>query len=301
MKKKIFWHALNCLAHPISVLALLVVGVNALVLQVYWPSWWTGKLGDAAWMVFSPFLLVSAVIWFLPREWSNRSHKIFSLSLSVVCVSFIMAKSVPAVNFAIHSIVHSLGLPIKLALDSTDLIVLPLALVSRQIWNKEFVVTPYRSRVLAVLVLALFVTVADMASPPSNCLFLMKDNSIIAKAVYSYYRSDDGGITWVQDATKDDLYCSYMTWPVSLDTNPPLTFYYSRPEGLYQSLDQGKTLTRVHVRQGGKTLVEYAVATPYDTLVIAMGNGGFATRLPDGKWLQYQEISEDLLLKQITE
>lgn len=130
----------------------------------------------------------------------------------------------------------------------------------------------------------------------------MGDNSIVARAVHSHYRSEDGGITWVQDAQadQDDLRCtSYMVWPVTLDASPPITYYYHWDEGLFQTTDAGKTLTRVHVRPGANTYVEYAIATPFDTLVLAIGNGSFATRLPGGEWLQYEEKYPELLLEQV--
>lgn len=77
MKKELFWYALNCLAHPVSILALSAVALNDLVLQIYWPSWWTGKLSDAAWMVFSPFLVAGVALWLLPMQRPDDPSRVF--------------------------------------------------------------------------------------------------------------------------------------------------------------------------------------------------------------------------------
>jgi hypothetical protein len=300
MKRTIFWHALNCLTHPVSILALLVLGLNDLILQVYWPSWWTGKLGDAAWMIFAPFLMVSVVIWLLPRK---QSQNAFRFSFFMVCAGFLLVKSVPGINFAIHDLARLFGLSLKLRLDPTDLGVLPLAWVSWQIWNQKFVLIPCKSRALAGFALALVVTLADAAPPPSNCMLILEDNSIVVEATHSQYRSQDGGITWTQDTTIDEerLSCTYMTWPVTLDTDPPVAFYYSHTEGLYQTVDRGKTLTQIHLPPDETTYVDYAIATPLDTLVLSTGNANFWTRLPNGEWLHFEEKYPELLLEQVAD
>jgi hypothetical protein len=302
MRRTKFWHALNCLAHPVSILALLLAAVNDQVLQIYWPSWWTGKLGDAAWMVFLPFLAAAVLVWFVPIRPPYRSGWVFPLALCLVCAGFIAVKSVPGVNSALLDLAMSLGWSLKLRLDPTDLVVLPAGLIAWRIWNAKFVRTPGQPGLLAVLVLSLFVMLADMMPPPSNCLFFAEDGSLVAISLHSNYRSRDGGVTWVPvpEADQDERdSCSYMAWPVTLETDPPITFHHDRSEGLYQTTDGGKTLTRVHVRPDEKTLVDFAVATPFDTLVIAMGNGDFATRLPDGEWLRFEDKYPELQLEQV--
>ena len=307
MRKTLFWRALNCLAHPVSVIALFVVILNALVLQRSWPSWWTGKIGDAAWMVFFPFLIATILIWLIPSRWL-RNHKTTGLlSIVTVFIGFSLLKSVPIVNSSVVDAMTVLGLSTKLMLDPTDLIVLPILLIAWLVWKQKVVFRPRRSIVLVILVFSLFATMADMIPPPSayDCLVLMKDNSVIAMsgALGSPYHSSDGGITWVKDSKVDKktIYCNtFMVWPISLNTQPPITFYYIENEGLYQSLDNGKTLTVVIIQQDEKTHVDYAVVTPFDTLVISSGNGNIWTRTLRGEWLQYKEKYPELLLEQVT-
>jgi hypothetical protein len=298
MRRTEFRHALNCLAHPVSVIALLLVAINDLWLQPYWPSWWTGKLGDAAWMVFAPFLVAGALVWLLPTR-----RGVFPVSLSIVCAGLIAVKAVPAINLALVDLASSLNWTLKLSPDPTDLVVLPAGLISWLIWNREFAHPPGRAQKLATLAFAALVTLSDMAPPPAQCVFLMPDGSLIAKAVHAHYRSEDGGLTWVREteADRSDYVCDYMEWPVTLGTDPPLVLYYDYREGLYQTTDGAQTLIRVHVQPGEKTMVQSAVVTSFDTLVLALGDGSFATRLPDGEWLRFEEQYPALLLEQITD
>ena len=47
-QNRAFRRALDCLAHPLSLIAMSILALNALVLQPFWPSWWSGKVGDAS-------------------------------------------------------------------------------------------------------------------------------------------------------------------------------------------------------------------------------------------------------------
>lgn len=53
--------ALRWLAHPISLVSLVVLVVNDHVLKAALGTWWTGKLSDAAGMVFFPALLAVVI------------------------------------------------------------------------------------------------------------------------------------------------------------------------------------------------------------------------------------------------
>jgi len=74
MNNASFRHALIALSHPVSIVALLV-----LLLNDYWwrqvaPSWFTGKIGDVAWLIFAPFLLAAILACFIPKHSANGLH-----------------------------------------------------------------------------------------------------------------------------------------------------------------------------------------------------------------------------------
>lgn len=66
---------LRVLAHPAILAALALLALNDFVLRRAWPSWFTGKLGDFAWLFAAPpvvavlfALLIDALRW----GWARR-------------------------------------------------------------------------------------------------------------------------------------------------------------------------------------------------------------------------------------
>lgn len=139
---------------------------------------------------------------------------------------------------------------------------------------------------------------------PYDCLSLRDDDSIVlfSNVTYTAYRSHDGGITWSKDPAIDReaaLPCS-SNWPVTVKTEPPIDFYYMEDLGIYQSLDDGETLTSVPVVLHQEN-VPQSIATSFDTLVVSIGGGEAWLRLPDGEWVHYKEKPRKLLLEPAAE
>src|SRR5512138_2175453 len=91
--------ALALLAHPLSLGAVGLLLVNDFLFRRLWPSWLTGKLGDAAWMVFVPFFLAALLAWLVPA----RLHKVhgrvtFALAFAITGLGFGLVKAVPAAH-----------------------------------------------------------------------------------------------------------------------------------------------------------------------------------------------------------
>ncbi len=62
-----FRRALITLSHPASIAALIMVLLNDHGWRRVAPSWFTGKIGDLAWLIGAPFLLAAAQAW-LPKR-----------------------------------------------------------------------------------------------------------------------------------------------------------------------------------------------------------------------------------------
>src|SRR3990170_4019407 len=92
-------HAMDCLAHPVSVCAAGALLANAVVFQRWWPGWWTGKLGDAAWMVLAPFGVALALAGLFPRLAARRGRLGWLAILGVGSV-FAALKAAPPANAA---------------------------------------------------------------------------------------------------------------------------------------------------------------------------------------------------------
>ena len=59
--------AAGSLAHPVSLLALVVMVINDHLLKQTYGSWLTGKLSDAAGLIFFPALVAIVVALVAPR------------------------------------------------------------------------------------------------------------------------------------------------------------------------------------------------------------------------------------------
>ena len=60
------WRSLHFLARPFSLAALLLLLVNDSLLKHFWPSVFTGKLSDLAWMFLAPVVVTAGLAWLAP-------------------------------------------------------------------------------------------------------------------------------------------------------------------------------------------------------------------------------------------
>jgi hypothetical protein len=109
---------LRALAHPGSVLALVVLVLNDHLLKRAWPGWFTGKLSDVAGLVVAP-LLLAAVLALV------RAPRSLPVSLAATGAGFVFCKT-SDIGAAVTSSVWSLfGTPTMIRADVTDLLALP--------------------------------------------------------------------------------------------------------------------------------------------------------------------------------
>jgi hypothetical protein len=109
---------LRALAHPGSVLALVVLVLNDHVLKQAWPGWVTGKLSDVAGLVVAP-LLLGAVLALV------RAPRALPVSLAATGAGFVFCKT-SSFGAEVTSSAWSLfGTPTMIRADVTDLLALP--------------------------------------------------------------------------------------------------------------------------------------------------------------------------------
>lgn len=110
--------SLRALAHPGSVLALVLLVLNDHVLKQAWPGWVTGKLSDVAGLVVAPLLLAAALTLV-------RTPRAVPVALAATGAGFVVCKT-SAAGAAVTSSVWSLfGTPTMIRADVTDLLALP--------------------------------------------------------------------------------------------------------------------------------------------------------------------------------
>jgi hypothetical protein len=313
MSNKAFQRALDCLAHPLALTAVALLALNALVLQPRWPSWWTGKVGDVAWLFFVPFLVAALLSWLVPRRLATQEQVVGLAAVTVAGLAFTLVKTVPAVNaLATTAFLQLTGHAAKLRLDPTDLLALPALVGAWFLWEKA----PRRSaqpllRGLVLLV-AVAVTAADAAQPYSEgfaCL-LEEDDTLVAVEKYAdtadrttiwhTYRSADGGLTWHKDAgEREDNPCvgkTVPTWPIR-DQRHLLEYTFVAGEGVYARRYDGPMAPHLSLPLPKGVAITGAIFhEPTGNIVLTLGPDQIMVKPPDGPWQPHFPIAQTELL-----
>ncbi len=115
------------LAHPVSVVALVVMILNDHVLKQTYGTWWTGKLSDAAGLVFFPALLGFVVAVVAPRlGWRTT----VAVALGATAAGFAWVKVTSGGAAAASDLLSSLTGPGIIREDATDLLALPFLAIA---------------------------------------------------------------------------------------------------------------------------------------------------------------------------
>lgn len=322
------WKALNALTHPIALAALALLLLNDHLLRWSFPSWWTGKLGDAAWLIFAPLLAALPLALLLRSRWTHQPRMVASLAFGAVGVGFALAKTHPAANAAARAAWETLtGWPSGFVVDPTDLLMLPALLIGVWMWRRaEATPAALRRRTPVIVALAAFATIAT--SPPNfpfGVICLIGEGQQIYAFIGSGYRrtdayqqryiSHDGGLNWEFDASSNaysrvDIQRGISTECQNRVLNNPmrvgeLLFRFSE-QRIERSSDGGATwqleydltvangepriryLDRTYTVQSGAAPFDAEIAPVSRHLVLAMGLDGVLVRTADGSWIWSQ-------------
>jgi hypothetical protein len=311
MSNSAFRRALASLSHPLSMAAIVVLLINDHLWRKVAPSWLTGKIGDAAWLIFAPFLLAALLAW----VWPKREALVGRGSIIGVGAIFALAKTLPEVHaLTIKTLAALLGGPIGLRLDPTDLIALPALLIAWWIWQHPVMPVVFRSRrgwlMLAVGAFATMANVGPSTNIGVRCL--VDGGSWVAAIAWNsetstlVYLSDDGGLTWRPgvpgDAQCADPYRPSRTLnsavPLQVNDSSNSSIQYRLRAGLpiERSSDGGQTW-QIDFHLGGEEARirvldnEFQLPIgPFDALVhggnvvVAMGREGVLVRPASGAW-----------------
>jgi hypothetical protein len=207
MKNQTTVKALHLLSRPLSVGAILLLLINDHVLRIYWPSWWTGKIGDFAWLYFTPLVVAALIAWLVPSRWKHHDLFVITLSIGVTGTVFTLGNTSPAFHlWLVNHLEGLLEFPVGLRRDPSDLIALISLAICWWTWSKSSSTTPdFAFRGIFLIPVAAVLTIANSAAPePDNkgidCLELRQDR-IYALAAERYFDDDtfyseDGGYSW---------------------------------------------------------------------------------------------------------
>lgn len=248
-----FNRALTLLAHPFTLGALALLLLNDHVLRRLWPSWWTGKLGDFAWLFFAPFALAAVIAWVLPRRTPRHEQITFAAAFGLTGLTFGLIKVIPIVYILAMRIFNDAGLPLSLRRDPTDLLALPALALAFWLWRGTASVPAvqpklFAARGLIALPLAALLTIANSPAPELGiaCIEVKPDGAIVAGSAYFSYTSTDGGLIWspTVNNTRCEVWPSGIPdddWTVAAGPVEGVSYRFIPGRAIEQSTDGGQT------------------------------------------------------------
>lgn len=300
------------LLHPVGWASFFVILINDLILRRLIPSFWTGKISDAAWLFIVPWLLAFCLSWIFTD--THRERKIFWVSFGGVAFFFLLIKTSVSINIMATRIFGVfLNARPNLSLDPTDLIVLPSLFFSAWFWLRfhpdTISFTPStRIKSAFLFPFALMILYGDAAAPDTGIhCFVQDEQKIIALSGYQSYQSQDGGLTW-QKSLNHSADCSAAPitngWTTVSGSSPDLRLRYQPGSAIQSSTDQGTTwkteftfpkmgeAKRIYIvrsQPGNPLFFAGPLAAMTDpssgNVLFAMGLQGILLRTPDGEWL----------------
>ncbi len=315
-----FLHAIHCLSHPVSIMAMVILLLNDHLFRIYLAGWWTGKLGDFAWLFFFPFVVAILLAWLIPQKVKAHSLWVSALSIGLTGILFALAKTIPPFHQSLIWIASALfGFPVGWRMDPTDLTALVSLAGSAWLWNaqKPVKASGWPKWRWLLLPAAGLLTLANGMQPETGIICLESwDKKIIAQSSRAIYLSDSGGLEWEESSFQANLpsTCDYSflyaqnqdqpeieTWTDSYDAS--VIYRTTRGESIERSTDSGRTYTLEFSlrptseamrsfyarRASGDSMVSDG---PFDVLfdpksknlIFAMGHSGVLVRQPDATY-----------------
>lgn len=309
-----FSKAIHILSRPITLGAIALLFINDHLLRQMWPSWWTGKLGDLAWLFFTPFALAALLAWLIPARIKRQDSVVGLLAFGLTGIMFALIKSLPEFHHVIVGAAERLfGFPIAIVQDPTDLIALIALPAGWRMWKKP--TNPpgaFHTLGWMSLPLAALLTIANTVAPDQGitCLTFQDERVVASTAFYGAYASSDGGLSWRASERRDDCFSQsdsrWVPGPSSVadPANPNTLYRYSAGIVIEKSVDGGQTWqSEFQLTQNSEAEKAYykkyhkgnptvqpgpfaALADPRTgNIIFAMGNEGVLVRQANGSWV----------------
>jgi hypothetical protein len=302
--------ALRALVHPLSITAIVLLGVNDHLLKGLFPGVVTGKLSDVAGLAFFPLLVALGLSPLL-----RSPSRALAGSLLITGAWFSAVKTIPIAAAVTEGLLSPL-FTWRIVVDPTDLVALPALGVALVAWRgaERGPRRPTDSpRTVASLELGM-VVVAAVLSLATSCIdsagveVLGTDGSVLVAAERTPYgdraTSTDGGMTWTEWAEGSGSDKELESDSTGQDCFPEVPEHCFRIDGealVEETTDGGSSWTvawqlpagrEAFLERSGRGCDVYRVAA-VDLLVtdasdpfvlVAMADDGLLRRHPDGTW-----------------
>lgn len=312
-------HSLAVLSHPLTVLAFALYLANTFLFQKVIPSWWTGKIGDFAWLFFFPFVLCLPLSILISRKSPTRQSTVIYIAVALCGIPFGLLKGSGQLLSAVSDALRDVwGMSLDLTGDPGDLIALFSLWGAVAFWNVERPLKPAPQKFACLLAVAsVLFTLADAAQPNMGIYYLTaQEEYLLACSTYEVFQSRDSGMTWEQTQAVSYNDCGSESGEAGIVmdlANPDVQYKFGETGTIYRSEDAGRTWTveyswkprsdasamYVQMKNQGNYYFEHplgAVSEPQSgNIVFAMGQEGVLVRQPEGQyaWRQvgsYQKI-----------
>ncbi len=195
-----FRKATQLLCSPFSLAAMILLLVNDQLLRVVWPSWWTGKLGDFAWLFFFPFVLAAVLAWLISPRVPQQEKIVCWGAFGFTGGVFALAKTLPPFHGLLVRMLEAvLGVPVALVRDPSDLVALASLGMSWRFWQSGPRPASWRAAPgWAVLSCAALLTLANSV-PFVGIDFVCSTRQLVyagSGVDHWDYVSKDGGLSW---------------------------------------------------------------------------------------------------------
>lgn len=297
--------SIAAVSHPLTWLAVLTLLLNDHLFRVYWPSWLTGKLGDAAWLFAAPLALLLILSVLLPRY----ARHLPAVSFGLVGGVYVLGNTWPAFLAWLGGLISQVfGFPVLMISDLGDLLALPALAGSYLFWRRVDVplrlASPRKDLAGFATLLIAVLTIANSPSPIRGVDLLGVENGVIIACSHSSeYTSIDGGLTWMPERIPwrcppalrgnltiteagQEVYLRYNyetraiersvdgeIWEVEYQIQPASQAEAALYDQIYQSYDV--------LRQGVDDMVFDPVS---GNVIAAVGVEGILVRTPDRIW-----------------
>jgi hypothetical protein len=305
-----FRKATALLYQPLTIFSILILFINDHLLRIYFPSWITGKLGDIAWLYFSPFALAALISLIIPHSQKYRSKLIPAISFGLIFSLFTFANTSIYFNQLLVQFASSLfKTAIIITLDPSDLLALPSLGIACIHW-REFKPQPGNSYQPAFLLLSIctLLTIANSSYVDSGIVCVnIHDGKLIAAAnTRQIFESDDSGYTWQGIPALDYEFCD--PWKSEqqnfFNLNDGQILYRISDSGLFEISENGGdqwsiTFQSVILSQAEITYINQTGVFPYSpgpfsavydpetgNVIFAMGDAGILIHQSDGAWIE---------------
>lgn len=315
-----FKKSTDLLSRPLSLIAIGTLLINDHFLRLYFPSWLTGKIGDLAWLYFSPFVLGAVLALIFPSFLRSKKILIPAIAFGSILSVFALANISAGFNRSLVQFISDLfQMGFRITRDPTDLLALPALGLAGLHWIR-FEPKGERSHYPAFLLLSLstLLTIANSGYPDYGivCLEVEGERILAGSSSWNVFASEDGGLSWSKFETQDEFQCDSMsaTTKETLELNQgELIYKISEDPQIEFSRDGGQTwqlendiqpMSEAEIAFSNRNNYFFHVPGPFagvidpstGNAVIAMGVEGVWVHTPADSWVsvpidQYQRTN----------